>query len=61
MFIGQENFEAFFETLENKFGEFEQELTHEVSEEKLVLLDIQIYIGGNQFNTKERTPKRDSE
>ena len=53
VFVGRENFASFFETLENKFGEFGLKLTHEVSKEKLVLLDIEVYIDGNQFNTKE--------
>ena len=53
VFIGQENFERFLGILEKKFAEFGLKLTHEVSKEKLVLLDIEIYIDGNRFETKE--------
>ena len=53
VFIGQENFGRFFMTLEEKFAEFGLKLTHEVSKEKLVLLDIEIYIDNNRFETKE--------
>ena len=36
-------------TLEEKFAEFGLKLTHEVSKEKLVLLDIEVYIDNNRF------------
>jgi len=53
IFVGEKNFEQFFRTLENKFNEFGLSLTHEKSTEKLVLLDIEIYINNKRFHTKE--------
>ena len=53
VFLGQSNFERFFTTLEEQFNKFGLQLTHETSMEKLVLLDIEIYVENNKFNTKE--------
>ena len=53
IFIGEKNFEDFYRTLEAKFKEFGLNLTYEVSKEKLILLDIEIYIKNNKFFTKE--------
>ena len=53
LFAGIRFFRPFFKTLEDQFALFGLKLTHEVSKEKLILLDIQIYKEGNRFNTKE--------
>ena len=53
IFIGIKEFDSFFKTLEDRFEEFGLKLTHEVSKEKLVLLDVEVYIDDNMFHTKE--------
>ena len=39
--------------LEDQFNKFDLQLTHEISKEKLHLLDIEVYIEENKFNTRE--------
>ena len=53
IFIGIKDFDSFFKTLEDKFEEFGLRLTHEVSKEKLILLDVEVYIEDGMFHTKE--------
>ena len=46
-------FNDFFLTLNRQFNKFDLFLTNEVSEERLQLLDIEIFIADGQFHTKE--------
>ena len=53
VFVGREDFINFFTTLSEQFNKFELELTHEISHERIQLLDIEIFIENEQFHTRE--------
>ena len=53
VFVGRDEFQNFFSTLSGQFNKFELQLTHEMSHEKIQLLDIEIFIDNQQFHTKE--------
>ncbi len=53
VFVGRNNFDNFFSILSEQFNQFELSLTHEISNERVVLLDIEIFIENEQFHTRE--------
>lgn len=53
VFLGSQYFEHFFNMLEGQFNKFELKLTYEMSNEKIHLLDIEIFIEEQTFHTKE--------
>ena len=54
VFLGRELFQkTFFKTLNEHFNKYELQLTYEISNEKIHLLDIEIFIEDQQFHTRE--------
>lgn len=53
VFIGKNDFNSFFEILNNQFNKFDLLLTNEISEKEIHLLDIEIFIEDDQFHTRE--------
>ena len=53
VFVGKDEFNVFFELLNNQFNKFDLSLTNEISEKFIHLLDIEIYIENGQFHTRE--------
>ena len=53
VFLGKNEFGAFFETLNAQFNKFDLHLTNEISEESIRLLDIEIFVEDGQFHTRE--------
>ena len=52
-FLERSTFKKFFNILNEQFNRYELQLTSEVSDERLQLLEIEVYIDENQFHTKE--------
>ncbi len=54
MFLGREKlFNKFYCKLKAQFQKFELELVMEKSRDKIVMLDLEIFIEGNQLHTRE--------
>ena len=53
LFIGRDYFIGFFRILSEQFSRFELTLTLVISNERIVLLDIEIFIDDKQLHTKE--------
>ena len=53
VFLGKDEFNVFFELLNNQFNKFDLFLTNEISEKLIHLLDIEIFIENGQFHTRE--------
>ena len=53
VFLGRDYFGVFFSTLNSQFNKFELQLTYETSHERIHLSDLEIFIDGSAFHTRE--------
>ena len=53
VFLGRNRFQYFFNTLNTQFNKFDLQLTYETSSQNIHLLDIDIFIENDTFQTKE--------
>ena len=53
VYLGRDGFGVFFNTLHSQFNKFELQLTYETSPVRIHLLDLEIFIDGRMFHTRE--------